>query len=117
MKRLTLAAFLAALAPAALAQPYVPCPSVSAGWSYQFPPPLTSVQYDQSTLTLYVVFNYTTASAFANVPFTVMQGFGQTASPVTLYTTLVVPYYHALLLQEGNNCPLLFENGAQIWSD
>jgi hypothetical protein len=63
-----------------------------------------------------VIFNSTMATAFSNVPLSIMQGFSNTNNPVTYYSSFVLPYYHALLLAQTNNCPLLFENGAYIWT-
>lgn len=112
-----LAVLLAFLASPSLAQ-YQPCPSVTVGWSKQYSgSPITSVQYSQDQFLLYVIFNNATASAFSNVPLSIMQGFSSTKDPVSFYNSFVLPSYHAILLAQSNNCPLLFETGAFIWSD
>jgi hypothetical protein len=105
-----------------IAQPafaqFQPCPSVTAGWSKQYSGfQITSVQYSQDQFLLYVIFRNTVASAFSNVPLSVMNGFSSTKNPDTYYSSFVLPSYHALLLAQTNNCPLLFETGAFIWSD
>jgi hypothetical protein len=68
-------------------------------------------------LFLSVVFNATVASVFVGVPLGVMQAFSRTNNPMMLYNSMVFPSYHALLLSEKYNCPLLFENGVLIWAD
>lgn len=102
----------------AFAQPYVPCPNINIGWSLSFPPPITSVQYDTSSMLLYVIFNATTASAYSNVPIGIIQGFSRAGvNPVSYYNSAVVGKYHPLALAQTNNCPLLWEpSGAYIWT-
>lgn len=105
---------------AARAQPpAVPCPFMQAGWSFQYQGPITSVQYDQTRLWLYVVFGGTTVSAFANVPFAVMQAFQNTKDPLGVYNSYVLPSYHAFFLIQTNNCPLELEGGSggYLWTD
>ncbi len=115
---LTTILFVALSVDQAVAQsPYVPCPNITIGWSLSFPPPITAVQYDTSSMLLYVIFNGTTASAYSNVPLSVIQGFSRAGvNPVSYYNSNVVGQYHPLWLAQTNNCPLLFENGAYIWS-
>ena len=72
--------------------------------------------YDQNTQLLYVIFGNTVASAYSNVPISIMQTFSTSTNVMNTYNTYVVPRYHSLLLAEKNNCPLLFETGAYIWS-
>jgi hypothetical protein len=98
---------------------FVPCPSITIGWASQGPPPVTSVLYSQQDQVLYVIFNYTQASAFSGVPTSIMQTFSQSNNFYQTYQNLVLPSYHALLLQEKNNCPLFFEpnTGKYIWTD
>jgi KTSC domain len=116
MRRLVTFLFLLVAGPA-LAQ-FQPCPYVTAGWSKQYSGfAISSVSYDESQLLLYVIFGNTTASAFSNVPLGVMQGFSNTRDPVAYYSSAVLHNFHALLLAQTNNCPLLFETGAYIWSD
>lgn len=114
--RKILAALFLLCATSAFAQ-FRPCPYFSAGWSKQFSnSPITSVLYDQQTLLMYVLFGQN-ASVFANVPLGVMQGFMNTSNALAYYDSFVVPSYHALLLSQTNNCPLLYETGAYIWTD
>lgn len=96
-----------------------PCPYFSAGWSKQFSgSAITSVLYDQQTLLMYIIFQSVNASVFANVPLGVMQGFMNTQDPVGYYSGFVLPSYHALLLSQTNNCPMLFEDGVTyVWTD
>lgn len=111
------AALLLALFPSAALAQFVPCPSITIGWAVSGPPPVTSVTYSQQDQVLYVVFNNTQASAFSGVPTSIMQIFSQSKNYYQTYLSYVQPVYHALLLQEKNNCPLLYENGAYIWTD
>jgi hypothetical protein len=116
MRRATLAFISLFAALPALAQPFRPCPYFSAGWSQQYSgSPITSVLYDQQRLILTVLFG-TTPSVFVQVPLGVMQGFMNTKDPVGYYNSFVAPTYHSLLLFQTDNCPVLFENGAYIWT-
>lgn len=124
MKSLILASFL--LATPALAQqahaaqpPFRACPYFTIGWSLQSSGPITSVQYESSKQILYVVFNNSVASAFSNVPLSVQQSFSQATTQEqiqSIYQRIVLPAYHALALNEVDNCPLRFENGPYIWT-
>lgn len=44
----------------------------------------------------------------------VMQTFSQSKNWVQTFKTLIQPFYHAVLLQETNNCPVLQENYAFV---
>jgi hypothetical protein len=120
MRWLALFALLAS--PAGAVPPAQPCPSISAGWTVQYPnslvasSPITSVGYDQTDEMLFVAFG-SVMTTFVNVPLGVMQGFQNTRDPLMLYNTIVVPGYHALFLFETNNCPMAFENGGYLWTD
>jgi KTSC domain len=103
-------------APARAAAPFQPCPTFQAGWTMTYAPPITAVQYDELSGLLYVIFNYATASAYSGVPISVIQAFSPGANPTQVYNNLVVPSYHALLLQQQTNCPLLNDNGNYLWS-
>lgn len=100
----------------AVAAPFEPCPSMTIGWALQFPPPIIAVLYDQSSLLLYVIFNNRIAMAYSNVPVSVMAAFSRSTNPTQVYNTYVAPAYNPLLLAEGNNCPILYENDAYIWT-
>lgn len=119
MRALTLLVALLVAGTARAVPPAVPCPFMQAGWSFQYQGPITSVQYDQSRLWLYVVFGGTTVSAFANVPFAVMQAFQNTKDPLGVYNSYVLPFYHAFFLIQTNNCPLELEgsSGDYLWTD
>lgn len=107
----------AAFAAPARAAPATPCPHITIGWALQYPPPITAVLYGQDALILYVIFNSVVASAFSGVPTSVMQLFSQSKNPSLTYQTYVLGRYHAMLLFQANNCPLLFENGRYFWTD
>jgi KTSC domain-containing protein len=111
-----LALWLASLS-AASAQAFIPCPFFTIGWAQSYSQPITTVLYDTSAQLLYVIWYNTRPSAFSNVPLSIMQGFSRTNNPVGYYNSLVLPSYHALLLAQSNNCPLLYEDGSYIWSD
>lgn len=117
--KIVLAAVFTLLAATPSFSQFRPCPYFSAGWSKQFAgSAITSVLYDQQTLLMYIIFQSVNASVFANVPLGVMQGFMNTQDPVGYYSSFVLPSYHALLLSQTNNCPMLFEDGVTyIWSD
>ena len=112
-----IALLLAVLATPVSAAPFFPCPSFTSGWSIQGPGPITSVMYDQDTQLLYVIFNSTFASAYSNVPISIIQTFSNSNNLMTTYQTYVVPNYHALLLEEKYNCAILNEAGGYIWTD
>jgi hypothetical protein len=113
-----LLAFLLLAAPAR-AQPAYPCPQISFGWSQQWwNQPISSASYDSVSQLLYVVFSPpSNVSAFSNVPLNVFSTFAQAGNPLSFYSCCVLPRYHALLLSTQNNCPILFETGAYIWTD
>lgn len=99
------------------AQAFVPCPQFTIGWSKQYAgSPITSVMYDSQSQLLYVIWNNTIPSAFSNVPTTVMTGLSSARDPVVYYNSAIYPVYHSLLLAQTNNCPMLFETGAYIWT-
>jgi KTSC domain len=101
----------------AFAQPFQPCPYITIGWALSFQPPITSVLYDTSSMLLYVIFNATTATAYSNVPISVIQGFSRAGvNPVSYYNSSVYMKYHPLMLAGQNNCPLLADNGAYEWA-
>lgn len=85
---------------------------MSAGWSQQYPATatITSVTYSADYMTLFVVFDYATISAYSNVPVSVQQAFAQTNNPLQVYNSLVKNTYHAIFLFETTNCPLILEN-------
>lgn len=122
MRRIALALALGlfALAPRAKAAmpPFRACPYLTIGWSQQYPGPLTSVQYDASRQVMYVVFNGTSASAFAQVPLGAQQSFinARTEEQAqSVYQNQILPIYPSLLLAESSNCPLEYQNGTYIW--
>ena len=119
MRALAAILLLLMSAGAALAQLAQPCPYVTVGWSQQYQSPITSILYDQQHQLLYVIWNSTNANAFVGVPYSVMQALsnGSMKNPVSYVTGYVIPSFHALLLAQTNNCPLLFEDGSYIWSD
>lgn len=97
--------------------PARPCPYVTAGWSLPPQPPVTSVQYDETTQLLYVIVNTFTAHAFSNVPVATMQAFSRSTNYWAFYNTSVVNTFHEILLNDAvNNCPLRWENGAYLWA-
>ena len=118
MRRLLASLLLLVLTNVAHAQPFQPCPFVTAGWSQSWTGHnITTALYDGNTALLYVIFFTTTATAYSNVPYSVTQGFSRASNPDLYWQTSVAPSYHAMLLAQTNNCPLLFENGAYIWTD
>ena len=99
----------------ALAQSAAPCPTFQAGWGKQWPAPgITAVTYDETSLLMYIIWNYTFASAYSQVPLSIMQTFSSSKNPSQTYNTLVANRFSSLLLQEKNNCPILVENGRFI---
>ena len=112
-----LATLLALTLPAGAATPFEPCPAITAGWSVGYQGPITTVMYDQYSLFMYVVWGYTEAEAFMNVPVSVMQSMSHTSTPVNIYNSVLVPQYHKTMLSEKDNCPIQFETGAYIWVD
>jgi hypothetical protein len=108
------------LAPAAAAHAAAgPCPYMTLGWAQQYTGgAITSVAWSGDFQALFVVFGYTQVSAFAGVPYSVAQAFASSKDPAQVYTLQVVPRYHAMLLAEKTNCPILNETRApQIWTD
>ena len=104
------------------AAPAGPCPYMTLGWAQQYTGgAITSVSWSGDSQTLFVVFGYAQVSAFAGVPYSVAQSFASVRTPAQvaqLYTLQVVPRYHAMLLAEKTNCPILNEAGSpQIWTD
>lgn len=117
LRCLLLALALFAAPSAAHAQAFV-CPFVTVGWSQTWPgQQLSSASYDSQLQLLYVVFNNITAFAFSNVPTSVQIAFANTTNPMQTYELLVANTYHSILLAQQNNCPLMYENGAYIWTD
>lgn len=114
-----LLAVFAFAAPVRAAPPARPCPYMSIGWSQQYPPgkTITSVSYASDYQVLFVIFNSTVASAFSNVPLSVMQAFSQTQNPLSVYNSSVVRAYHPMLLADQTNCPLLNSAGSPpLWN-
>lgn len=115
--RIALTLFFVLLPSIALAQAF-PCPSFTAGWAFTYVgQPITSVAYDQTTSLLYVVWGNTNATAFYPVPLSVIQTFSRSTNALATYNSYVANSYHALLLAQKNNCPILQETGAYIWTD
>lgn len=109
----------------AQAQAFV-CPFVTIGWAKQWSgKQISSASYDSALQLLYVVFPTATVdgkpvsnyvSAFSGVPTSVMTGFSSTPDPMSYYLSAVQPRYHSLLLAQSNNCPVLYETGAYLWT-
>lgn len=99
----------------ASAQPFMPCPFVTVSIAFSYPPPMTQVVYSGDQLILFAEVNGE-VHAYSGVPIGVMQGMRLAPNPYAYYQSAVMNNYHELLLAEQNNCPLLFENGALIWS-
>jgi hypothetical protein len=126
MKLLTLSLLL--LATPALSQqasaaqpPFRACPYSTISMSAQFNVgPIVHVLYDQNNQLLYVSFTNNRASVFSGVPLNVMKLFTQASTlgsnALPIYNQSVVPSFHALALNEVNNCPLRFESGQYIWT-
>lgn len=94
-----------------------PCPSFHAGWALSGPGPITNIMWDQYTQQMYFIWNTglppntTTVTDYYPVPnSSVMQTFSQSKNWVQTFGYLIAPSYHAILLQEVNNCPVLQEN-------
>lgn len=107
---------------AARAAPAYPCPYMSLGWAMSYSGgAITSVSWSGDYLALFVVFDFTTVSAFTGVPYSVAQAFASARTPAQVaqvYDLQVVSRYHAMLLAEQTNCPILNEAGSpQIWTD
>jgi hypothetical protein len=120
MRSLFAAILILAVSPAAA---FSPCPTMTAGWAQSYPGPITAVLYDESSLLLSVIWHNTIATTYSNVPFSVISVFSRSTNPVAVYDSYVVPSYHAILLSEKNNCPIIQENpflpngGGYIWTD
>lgn len=102
------------------ASPVYPCPYFTLGWAQSYTGgAITSVSWSSTPQALFVVFNFTQVSAFADVPYSVAQAFASAGNnPAQVYSLQVLPRYHAMLLAEQTNCPLLNEAGnPQIWTD
>jgi hypothetical protein len=99
-----------------------PCPQTTIGWALQWPASatITSASYDSDTQLLYIVFNYTIAQAFSNVPIGMITSLSYTQAPLPIYNSSIAPYYHQILLTEKDNCTLQWEFGGQpygyLWS-
>lgn len=119
MRRLiqVLSLLVGLVAPGTAAAQAIVCPLSTIGWTQTWSPPLTSASYDSGTQLLYVVWNYTTVFAFSNVPLRVINTFSNNPNPVNVYNSYVAHVYHSILLAQSNNCPLLWENGAYLWTD
>jgi hypothetical protein len=99
-----------------------PCPYMTLGWGQSYSGgAITSVSWSSDYLALFVVFNFTQVSAFTGVSYSVPQAFMGAKTPAQVaqvYTLQVLPRYHAMLLAEQTNCPILNEVGRpQIWTD
>ena len=107
---LALFAWPAAALPVA-SQLAAPCPTFVAGWGKQWPAScitaVTAVTYDETSLLMYIIWNNTFSSAYYPVPLSVMQTFSSSSNPSQVYNTIVKPSYHAILLEEKDNCPVL----------
>ena len=79
--------------------------------------PITSINYSGDMQLLYVIFNNTNAIAYSGVPISIMQTFSRSRNLYDTWQQAVVPAYHLLLLSETDNCPILNENGAYIWTN
>lgn len=110
MIRALLVALLIGLPSLARAQAATPCPTTTIGWALQWPGPITAALYDQQSQLLYIIWNYTIAQAFSNVPTSVMQSLSNQSNPVNIYNYTIIPGYHQLLLTQKDNCPLQIEN-------
>jgi len=97
----------------AAAQAAFPCPKSTIGWALQWPASasITSASYDSGTKLLYIVFNYTIAQAFNNVPIGIMQSLSYTQNPLAIYNTTLTSAYQQILLTQKDNCPLSWEFG------
>ena len=103
--------------PARAAPPATPCPSSTIAWAQQWSTgTIQSASYDQTAQVLYVIPFSQQAQAFSNVPFSVQQGFSRTNNPSAFYQSSVVPMYPEMLLMETNNCPVLLETGAYLYT-
>ena len=92
----------------ALPQAAFPCPYITFGWALQWPASavITSASYDSGTQLLYLVFNYTNAQAFTNVPIGIIQSLTNTHNPLQMYNSIISTTYHQALLTQKDNCPL-----------
>ena len=116
MKKTLALLFLLLTGGVASAQPYLPCPYVTAGFSKSWTGfAITSMIYDGSTQLLYTIFNSVTPTAMSGVSYTTATNYSRATNPVTFYNTLVTQQ-HSILLAEGDSCPMLFETGAYIWT-
>ena len=97
-----------------------PCPYLSFGWGQQWQAtaaqPISSASYDGTAKVLYVVFDYNLVTAYAGVPFGVIQSFTYTLNPLQFYQTGIAKSYRQILLTPTDNCPLLQESGSYIYS-
>ena len=92
-----------------------PCPQTTIGWALQWPASavITSASYDSGTQILYIVFNYTNAQAFTNVPIGIIQSLSHTQNPLAIYNGSIGNTYHQALLTEKDNCVFYFEANTQ----
>jgi len=84
-----------------------PCPKMTIGWALQWPASavITSASYDSSTQLLYIVKNYKTVQAFANVPIGIIIGLSYTQNPNAIYNGSILPYFQQVTLNPKDNCP------------
>jgi hypothetical protein len=95
-----------AVALAQRVQGVFPCPKMTSGWALQWPPPLTSASYDMGTKLLYIVFNYTSVHAFANVPVGIIISLSYTQNPSAIYYGSILPAYEQVTLDPKTLCPV-----------
>lgn len=92
------------------ASPAYPCPTFVAGWALSGTGPITTISWDPISQQMYFVWNYTFVSDYYPVPnSSVMQTFSSTpqANWVQTFNYIIAPSYHAVLLKEKDNCPVL----------
>ena len=111
--------FCFVVAAARAASPAYPCPTFVAGWALSGLGPITTISWDSISQQMYFVWkpglppNATTVTDYYPVPnSSVMQTFSSTpqANWVQTFNYLIAPSYHAVLLKESDNCPVLQES-------
>ena len=101
----------------ASAQAFRPCPYMTSGWAKSWQGTITSAIYDSEKLTLFLIFNRVTPVAFDLVPYSTVQALSTTPDVMSFYVYVLIPKYHALLLGQPDNCPVLNEDGHRLWTD
>lgn len=100
------------------ASPAYPCPTFVPGWALSSTGPITTISWDSVSQQMYFVWNYNLVSDYYPVPnSSVMQTFSSTPPSkwVQTFNYIIAPAYHAVLLKEKDNCPVLQESGGFIW--